>query len=73
MKTPPANPVQRYRQAMKDCQSLLAEITTKVNELEKKDSINWGTVGDANRLRHELGHLADMLCERGEYAPENRG
>lgn len=73
MKTPPANPVQRYRQAMKDCQSLLAEITAKVAELERPESINWGSVGDATRLRHELAQIADRLMERGEYAPENRG
>ena len=73
MKTPDPNPVQRHRQAIKDCQSLLAEITTKVNELENKESINWGTVGDANYLRHQLGQIADRVMERGEYAPENRG
>ena len=73
MKTPPANPVQRYRQAMKDCDTYLNEIRTQLDVLTNPGTITWTSVGDANRLRAELAAIADRLMERGEYAPENRG
>lgn len=68
MKTPPANPVQRYRQAMLDCEHLLAEVQTKLDELKAAERIDWTSVGDANRLRYELNQIAERLYRRGEYA-----
>ena len=68
MKTPRANPVQRHIQAAKDCQSHLAEITTKLDELANRNVKDWNSVGELNRLRFELGQIADRLMQRGEYA-----
>ena len=67
----------KNEKALQEFIAKIAEAKTLLDELQahvddhmevSPDDVNWGDVGNAGRLVHQLTELTDWVFQRGEYA-----